>query len=86
MRAKVQYSMTKYREADVELDDADLLAWVNAGGGDYETLDDVRADDREDLDQLIVEFLEETGFHEHVLTNDTETGDDFIEFTSAKEA
>lgn len=70
MNVKVHYEKTTYRTMELEVDEDDLLAYINkqteyADGVEYESLDQVQKNEREDFEYLLREFLEEAGQFEH---------------------
>lgn len=83
MKAKIEYRVTQYRSAHVDVDDDDFLKWINAGGGDYGSLDEVRGEPGENLNELLVEYIEEAGHITYLRPQ--ETGDDLVEIDHAKE-
>ena len=64
MKVKVNYEKKSFHSAEVTVKDEDFLEYVQQAGSECETLDELRADDGEDLEYLLREYLEEVVFYE----------------------
>jgi hypothetical protein len=63
LKVKVTYEQQKFFDAEVEVKEDELLAYINEVGTNYyQSLDAVRADEDEDFEYLLREYLEEEVF------------------------
>jgi hypothetical protein len=88
MKVRVSYERKQFRDARVEVNEDDLLAYVNEVGSDYfKSLDEVKAEDGEDFEYLLREFLEQRDLLDPIDRDQmhVETGPDELEVITVEE-